>query len=51
MKKWMNQALSALAALAVVLLIAGAIGGCVAVKWNVYHQRFPNASWWTFLFK
>ena len=51
MKKWLNQVLAALAAVAIVLLIAGAIGGCVVVKWSVYHQRFPHAAWWTFFFK
>jgi hypothetical protein len=37
--------------LVVVALVIGLIGGCVAIKWDVYHQRFPNASPWTFMFK
>jgi hypothetical protein len=51
MKKFWNNVGLWFAYIAVVALVVGLIGGCVAIKWNVYHQRFPNASPWTFLFK
>lgn len=34
---------------AIVTGIALSIYGIVTLKWNAYHQRFPNASFWTFL--
>jgi hypothetical protein len=51
MKKVSNTILEWLCYIVIFALVTGVIGGCVAIKWNVYHQRFPNASPWTFLFK
>lgn len=52
--KWLSEWLQ------VIGVVAAVIGFIVAVvallyvifivKWNVYHQRFPNASFWTFFF-
>jgi hypothetical protein len=36
--------------LAITSLVLCAVWGAIYLKWSVYHQRFPSASWWTFLF-
>ena len=35
----------------IIVLIAAFMGGCTYVRWSCYHQRFPNASFWTMFFK
>ena len=34
---------------AVVLAIFGAVFGIIYLHWSAYHQRFPDAAFWTFL--
>jgi hypothetical protein len=30
-------------------ILAAAVAGAIYLDWLVYHERFPHAAWWTWL--
>lgn len=33
------------------IVVLSLLGGCVALKYRIYRERFPDAAPWTFLFR